>query len=94
MAFQDLREFIDKVRELDKVLDIEKAHWNLEIGALTEITAQSPDCPALLFDDIEGYPRGFRILTNFRFTVLIAKVRLIRELNVKIVDLICANHAF
>ena len=23
-----------------------------------------PDCPALLFDDIKGFPRGFRIFTN------------------------------
>ena len=23
-----------------------------------------PDCPALLFDGIKGFPRGFRIFTN------------------------------
>jgi len=87
MAFQDLREFIDKVRELDKVLDIEKAHWNLEIGALTEITAQSPDCPALLFDDIEGYPRGFRILTNFLSTPRKAALSLDMPLDAKPIEL-------
>ena len=36
----------------------------LEIGAITEIAAGRADSPALLFDDIKGFPRGFRIFTN------------------------------
>ncbi|MBI2916725.1 MAG: UbiD family decarboxylase [Chloroflexi bacterium] len=39
------------------------AHWDLEIGYLTEAARQKPDGPALLFDDIPGYPRGYRVLT-------------------------------
>ena len=39
------------------------ADWNLEIGALAEIGAEQ-NGPALLFDDIKGYPGGFRVLSN------------------------------
>ena len=33
-------------------------------AAITEVAAGQPDCPALLFDAIKGFPRGFRIFTN------------------------------
>src|SRR5262249_14251749 len=30
----------------------------------TEVAAGMPDCPALLFDEIKGHARGFRVFTN------------------------------
>lgn len=87
MAFRDLREFIGKVRELDKVLDIDKAHWDLEVGALTEITAKSQESPALLFDNIGDYPRGYRVLTNFLSTPRKAAMALNMPLDAKPVEL-------
>ncbi len=39
MAFRDLREFIDAAKEIGEVKEIHGAHWDLEIGALTEIVA-------------------------------------------------------
>ena len=38
--------------------------WNLEIGAITEIVAHKEDGPAVLFEDIKGYPKGYRVLSN------------------------------
>src|SRR4030088_1451971 len=35
-----------------------------EIGGITEVAAGMPDCPAVLFDSIKGFPRGFRVFTN------------------------------
>src|SRR5262249_29772754 len=45
---------------------IDGADWNLEIGAVAEmIYHATPDSPpALLFDNIPGYPKGFRILSG------------------------------
>src|SRR5262249_30328619 len=43
---------------------IEGADPRFEIGAITEVAAGRPDGPALLFDGIKGFPRGFRIFTN------------------------------
>ncbi|MEX0802211.1 MAG: hypothetical protein WD688_02655 [Candidatus Binatia bacterium] len=39
MPFNDLREFIEAARKLGHVKEIHGAHWNLEIGALTEMFA-------------------------------------------------------
>jgi 4-hydroxy-3-polyprenylbenzoate decarboxylase len=59
----DLRVFIDQLDELGEVKTFKGADWNLEIGALTEIIADQ-NGPALLFDEIKDYPRGFRVLAN------------------------------
>ncbi len=62
--YKDLREFIEQVEELGALRRIAGADPRLEIGAITEIAAGRADSPALLFDDIKGFPRGFRIFTN------------------------------
>ena len=64
MPFADLRAFLDRVEAVDRLQRVEGAHWDLEIGGITELTARRPDLPALLFDDIPGYPRGYRVLTH------------------------------
>jgi len=60
---KDLREFIQKVKEIGELQVIEGASWDLEIGALTLEIAAGSNPPALLFDKIEGYKPGYRILT-------------------------------
>src|SRR5471032_3338770 len=43
---------------------IEGADPRFEIGGITEVAAGTPECPALLFDRLKGFPPGFRIFTN------------------------------
>jgi 4-hydroxy-3-polyprenylbenzoate decarboxylase len=62
--YKDLREFIASVDNLRALRRIEGADPRFEIGGITEVAAGMPDCPALLFDDIKGFPRGFRIFSN------------------------------
>jgi UbiD family decarboxylase len=62
--YKDLREFIELVDKLGALRRIEGADGRFEIGGITEVAAGQPDCPALLFDGIKGFPRGFRIFTN------------------------------
>jgi UbiD family decarboxylase len=62
--YKDLREFIELVEKLGALRRIEGADPRFEIGAITEIAAGRSDGPALLFDAIKGFPRGFRIFTN------------------------------
>src|SRR5579863_5338307 len=62
--YKDLREFIGAVDKLGALRRIEGADPRFEIGGITEVAAGMPDCPALLFDNIKGYSRGFRIFTN------------------------------
>src|SRR5256886_1049688 len=62
--YKDLREFIELVDKLGALRRIEGTDPCFEIGAVTEVAAGRPDGPALLFDGIKGFPRGFRIFTN------------------------------
>ncbi|MEJ2374660.1 MAG: UbiD family decarboxylase [Pseudolabrys sp.] len=64
MAYEDLRGFIAEVEALGVLRQIEGADPHFEIGGITEVAAGSPECPALLFDRIKGYPKGFRVFTN------------------------------
>jgi UbiD family decarboxylase len=63
LAFSDLRSFVDAAVALGEVKNINGADWHLEIGCLTELMAEQ-EGPLLLFDDISGYPKGFRVATN------------------------------
>jgi 3-polyprenyl-4-hydroxybenzoate decarboxylase len=59
----DLRAWLDEVRKLGEVTDVRGADWNLELGAISELNVKKDSPPALLFDEIKGYPKGFRVLT-------------------------------
>jgi 4-hydroxy-3-polyprenylbenzoate decarboxylase len=62
--YEDLRDFIAQVDELGVLRRIDGADPVFEIGGITEVAAGTPDCPALLFDSIKGFPRGLRVFTN------------------------------
>ena len=64
MPFNDLREFIDAARALGQVKEIHGAHWNLEIGALTELFAFKEPSPLVLFDRIPDHNPNFRVAAN------------------------------
>jgi UbiD family decarboxylase len=63
MEFNDLREYLGVVDRLGEVQKIKNADWNLEIGAITEIFAENYG-PLLVFDDIPGFPSGYRVVSN------------------------------
>jgi UbiD family decarboxylase len=60
----DLRSWLDVVRELGDVRDVTAADWNLEIGAASEVNYRLSNPAALLFDEIQDYPAGMRVLTG------------------------------
>jgi UbiD family decarboxylase len=64
VSYKDLRAFIRQVEDLRMLRHIEGADPRFEIGGITEVAAGMPECPALLFDRIKGFPPGFRIFTN------------------------------
>jgi len=59
----EIRKFIEEVRKLGLLKEILGADWNLEIGAITDLNAKRNKY-TLLFDEIKGYPKGFRVLTG------------------------------
>jgi UbiD family decarboxylase len=60
----DLREWISRIESLGELQHVAGAHWDLEIGTLSEINYRRKPPAALLFDEIVGYPRGYRVLTG------------------------------
>src|SRR2546427_3124302 len=64
MRYSDLRDWIREARSLGEVRDVRGASWQEDIGRVTEMLHHTDDSPAVLFDDIPGYPTGHRILVN------------------------------
>ncbi len=63
--YDDLRGWIEQARKLGEVRDVEGASWQEDIGMATELLHHADPAPAALFDKIQGYPAGYRVLTNF-----------------------------
>src|SRR3954467_8614648 len=59
----DLRAWLAEVQKLGELKDVRGADWNLELGAISELNVKKDVPPALLFDEIKGYPKGYRVLT-------------------------------
>jgi len=59
----DLRAWLEQARSLGELREVRGAHWNLELGGISELNVRRAGHPALLFDEIAGYPKGFRVLT-------------------------------
>lgn len=61
---RDLRDWLAVARQMDAVTDVRGAHWDLEIGTISQLNYRRPRPQAMLFDDIVDYPEGSRVLTG------------------------------
>jgi len=68
LRYRDLRGWIDAARALGEVREVRGASWQEDIGRVTEMLHHTDDSPAVLFDEIPGYPPGYRILVNANAT--------------------------
>jgi len=59
----DLRAWLAEVEKLGELRHVRGADCNLELGAISELNVKKDVPPALLFDEIKDYPKGFRVLT-------------------------------
>ncbi len=64
METNDLRDWLAEVEKMGELQRVDEADWDLEVGALTALNGHRPNGPALLFDNIAGYPRGYRVLSG------------------------------
>src|ERR1700675_52683 len=64
VAYRGLRDWVERVDKFGELLKINGAHWDREMGAATQLLTQSSKgkAPAILFDEVPGYPKGFRTL--------------------------------
>ncbi len=64
MGYADLRDFINGVERNGELKRLNGVDWNLEMGTIAAIIyheGKDPK-PALLFDEIPGYPKGYQCL--------------------------------
>lgn len=64
MAYKDLRHFLKAVEGYQELKEFAGVDWNLDMSSFSEFVyhgTKDPK-PALLFDEIPGYPKGFRCL--------------------------------
>jgi UbiD family decarboxylase len=59
----DFREWIDRVKGFGLLKEVKGADWDLEVGVITELNAKH-DKHTLLFDEVKGYQKGYRLLTG------------------------------
>ena len=65
ICYRNLREWIGQADALGELRRVSGASWQADIGLATELLQHSETAPCALFDDIPGYPEGFRVLSNF-----------------------------
>lgn len=86
-----LRDWLERVDGLGELLRVDGAHWDAEMGAITQMLTEKGRgrAPAILFDRIPGYPAGFRTLygqfSSLRRVALTLGLPLERERKVDIV---------
>src|SRR5579872_1853946 len=64
-SFTDLREWIEQADKLGEIRRVNGASWQEDIGMAAEIVQHSETAPCIVFDEIPGCTKGFRVLTNF-----------------------------
>ena len=69
MANPDLRDWIAQIDEAGELRRVSGAGLEEEIGGITDIHQRRMGNPAVMFDDIPGYPGGYRVLSNLLTSV-------------------------
>ena len=69
MANKDLRDWIGELDAAGQLQTINGAEREEEIGAIVDIYMRKMTNPAVMFDDIPGYPKGHRVIANILTSV-------------------------
>src|ERR1039458_9746554 len=64
VAYDDLREWIVEADKLGELVRANGYSWQEDIGMAAELLQHDAKAPVALFDDIPGYPKGFRLCSH------------------------------
>ena len=64
MANPDLRDWLAQMDAAGELQKVSGANRQEEIGGIVDIYQRATGRPALLFEDIPGYPKGYRVVAN------------------------------
>ena len=56
--WRDTREWLERVDAIGQLRIVRGANWQSEIGEITEMLDHAEGSPAVVFDDVPGYPSG------------------------------------
>src|SRR5262250_1555574 len=64
VSYRGLRDWLEQVDKLGELQKVSGAHWDKEMGAITQMLTEGGrgKAPAILFDEVPGYPKGYRTL--------------------------------
>ena len=65
IPYRDLREWLAEAENLGEVVYTDGLDVDEEVGMASELVMHPDDAPCVVFDDIPGYDKGYRILVNF-----------------------------
>ncbi len=64
IAYDDLRQWLEQADRLGEVRHVKGASWEEDIGLAAEAVLRAENGPCVLFDEVPGCPKGFRLLLN------------------------------
>ena len=64
IAYEDLREWLARAELLGEVRHVKGANWQEDIGLAAEAILRDENGPCVVFDEVPGSPKGFRVLLN------------------------------
>ena len=64
IAYDDLREWLVLADRLGEVEYVKGATWEEDIGLAAEAVLREENGPCVVFEDVPGCPKGFRLLMN------------------------------
>jgi 4-hydroxy-3-polyprenylbenzoate decarboxylase len=64
LRYSDLREWMREAERLGELRTVLGASWQEEIGLAADVVVPADDGPAVLFDEVPGCAKGFRLLIN------------------------------
>src|SRR5690242_20719643 len=66
---QDFRAWLAMLEAAGEVTHVSGAEREEEIGGIVDIYQRTTGAPAVLFDDVPGYPNGYRVIANILTSV-------------------------
>jgi UbiD family decarboxylase len=64
ITYDDLREWLAIAERMGEVRHVKGVDWKEQIGLAAEAVLRHEDGPCVVFDEVEGSPKGFRLLMN------------------------------
>ena len=65
LEYGDLRDWLSEVEARGDLKVVRGASWEKDIGQVVEVMCHDEGTPSVVFDEVEGCPKGFRILVNW-----------------------------